>query len=934
MSTPTPSDVMTLAGLALANGPWLAVRLRRLAEHSGQPLPEAIIESAVLGSSRVLAEVIAAEGRPAVSADHQTDPAALQGREQAQAHRQAGLDMPGSLRVLRLLRRDFDDLVRESWVDKDSRARAHEDVERFFERMLIGHFLAWAGSVAPPPPSQLPPPSPSAAAAAAAEVERLSGLLAQRESELGKAMDAVRQASSSLRKSRERARTLAAEISQAQAWAKTQVQAQEALKAELEAVKARAGAGADAALQGRLEARLDALQASAKAQEAQRAELEERLAVAQSALGAQREVEEAREMALREIDSARAEAEAAREELRRVRDSVQEAVDKAEGQALLAQREVEEARAQARRDVDSARAEAEAAREELRRAHEAQATLASEAEAMRLRLSETGSRMAEARQEEEGGLQARLAQVQERASALEAKLREARQNIQGLNERLAEQESLHAFKDERMGEQSRAVLETQELLVRLGATKDEIISRAQAAEAGREQMQAERDKARAELKKAQGELAAARKQLEQAGAARAEADTLSAELARVRPELAAVTGDRDVNVLRIKALETERSGLAVRLEQTEKALERAAKKAQAAAQAQEAGARLLAAHLAQTLDAVATVDPEGAVAAWNQRFLELFGLAEADGAAGFTALLPRLAARLERPEPWLERVRELLAAPDRSEEGQTLASTTGQTLVFRSRPAPGGGRLFTFCDVSLEHDMEHLVREIEGITRSELGQSLTAFIHLPQELLDDPAITPEQADKLTVIRDSGYRIVNTVNMAVDIFRMERGLYQMPQGSTLDLAVVARRAARDADRLASSRHVDLQLLLGDAPLPIGATLPGPGYAISAHALALNLLRDALEAAPRQSSIQAVLRADEAAGQLCLDITRPGTLSAEEQVRYFDKPVGPDARNGLARARYASRLIAASLRGSLSVGPGPQGGTTLSLRLPKA
>ena len=942
MSTQPPSDVMTLAGLALANGPWLAVRLRRLAEHAGHPLSEEIAESAVLGSSRVLAQVIEAEGRPAVSADHETDPAALLGRELAQVHRLAGLGMPESLRVLRLLRRDFDDLVRESWVDKDSRARAHEDVERFFERMLIGHFLAWAGSVAAPAP-----------AAAPAETERLAGLLAQREGELQKAMDAVRQAVSGQRESRDRVRELAAELAQAQAWAKTQLETQEQLKAELLAAREladRIEAGAEdgaalkaqfAATQARTQARIDVLLAEAKTHEAQRAELEARLAEAKSSLGAQREVEEARELALAEIDNARAEADAAREELSRARQEAQEAITRAESQALLARREAEQAREQAQRDVDSAQAEADAAVDELRRAREGHATLASEAEAMRARLSETGSRMTE-----DSGSSARLAQAVERAKALESKLREVQQNLEVTSARLAEQESLHAFKDERMREQSRAVTETQELLVRLGATKDEIISRAQTAEIERDQMRAElaaavadRDKSLDRAKTLEAERADLAKRLAQAAKAqeaeRAEVKKRLAQAAKAQEAERAEEKKRQAQAA--KAQEAERLDLAKRLAKVSKAQDQAMRQALAAAQARDACTRLLSTYLALTPDAVATADISGAIAAWNPRFPELFGLSEADRASGLKVVVPRLAERLQRPEPWLARVRELMADPKLVEEGQTLATTSGQTLVFRSLPASGAGetgeRLFSFRDVSLERDMEHLVREIEGITRDELGQSVTAFIHLPQELLDDPATTPEQAEKLTRIRESGYRIVNTVNMAVDLFRMERGLYQMPAGRTLDLAVVTRRAAKDLGRLAASRHVELELLLGDAPLPADAKLPGPGYAIPAHALVLNLLRDALEAAPRQSKVQARLALDQAAGRLCLDVVRLGALRPDEQVRFFDKPLGTEAKDGLARARYAARLITGSLGGTLDVAASPETGTTLSLRLPK-
>ncbi len=177
-----------LSGLAAANGPWLAARLRRLAELGGLPLPPEVVDSAVNSTSRVLEQILAAEGRPAANADAALDPAVTLGREQAAAHRSAGLSMPESLKVQRLLRRAYDDLVRESWVEKDSRGRAHEDVERFFERALAGLVETWTTPAGAPPQPQ----------------EDLAALVARREDELRRALYAARQLSQALQQAKER----------------------------------------------------------------------------------------------------------------------------------------------------------------------------------------------------------------------------------------------------------------------------------------------------------------------------------------------------------------------------------------------------------------------------------------------------------------------------------------------------------------------------------------------------------------------------------------------------------------------------------------------------------------------------------------------------------------------------------------------------------
>jgi hypothetical protein len=311
MSQPPDKDTLTLAGLAAANGPWLAARLARLAELSGLPLPRTVADDAVASASKVLTEILKAEGRPGLNIEESTDPAVLLGREHALAHQQAGLSMTASLKVQRLLRRAYDDLVRESWVEKDSRARAHEDVERFFERALVGLATAWTGHE---PESRQQPD------------RDLAALVAQREDELRRTLEGARKLKALLMQTRERA---------------------------------------DAAVAG---------------------------------LAAAREREQAQAAQLLELEQARA-------ELHRL----QEATPEQRGQEELL-----------------------ALRGELRTLREAHASLASEAEAMRTRLSETGSRVAELQRAGERELQTRLNEAHARAKDLAARLEAAEAELERL----------------------------------------------------------------------------------------------------------------------------------------------------------------------------------------------------------------------------------------------------------------------------------------------------------------------------------------------------------------------------------------------------------------------------------------------------------------------------------------------------------------------
>jgi hypothetical protein len=86
--------------------------------------------------------------------------------------------------------------------------------------------------------------------------------------------------------------------------------------------------------------------------------------------------------------------------------------------------------------------------------------------------------------------------------------------------------------------------------------------------------------------------------------------------------------------------------------------------------------------------------------------------------------------------------------------------------------------------------------------------------------------------------------VNTVNLAVDVFRMERGRYRPPAGRGMDLAAVLRRAAKNLASQAAAAGVEVAVQVDGAPLAQEAAVPAPGDPLLARALVERLLCDAL------------------------------------------------------------------------------------------
>jgi len=464
MIQPVDNATTTLAGLAAANGPWLSMRLARLAELADLPLAQNLIESAVTGASKVLAEVLNAEGHLALNVGP-VDPVVLLGREQAEAHQQAGLSMPSSLKVQRLLRRAYDDLVRESWVERDSRARVHEDVEHFFERALMGFVSAWTGHAAAPQDSDL------------------AGLVARREDELRRALAAAKKITLLMHQARADTEAAAVELARIREGEAVLTRERGQLKAGLE--KARE--------------EIQGLRARIRELEEERATLGGRLADLEMTLAAHGDAERARIDAEKELARVRAEAEAEREKAERVRVEVAR-LEQAEHGLL----------GKAEQRAQGEQAEAAALRAELRALREAHAGLASEAEAMRARLSETGSRLTELRCTEEREVQARI-------EALEEDLRRAAQESESVvaswEKRLGrvreELAAAIAARDAAAARNSALESERDALSGRLAGLQGEL-ARAEALRSGSaadcDALRAERDALAARLKEAESQI--------------------------------------------------------------------------------------------------------------------------------------------------------------------------------------------------------------------------------------------------------------------------------------------------------------------------------------------------------------------------------------------------------------------------------------------
>ena len=85
--------------------------------------------------------------------------------------------------------------------------------------------------------------------------------------------------------------------------------------------------------------------------------------------------------------------------------------------------------------------------------------------------------------------------------------------------------------------------------------------------------------------------------------------------------------------------------------------------------------------------------------------------------------------------------------------------------------------------------LAELREDVERMTRHDLKSPLTAVLTLPQLLRREGNLTERQTDMLSLMQHAGYRMLNMINQSLDLYRMERGVYELTPAPVDILAIL-------------------------------------------------------------------------------------------------------------------------------------------------
>jgi PAS domain S-box-containing protein len=225
----------------------------------------------------------------------------------------------------------------------------------------------------------------------------------------------------------------------------------------------------------------------------------------------------------------------------------------------------------------------------------------------------------------------------------------------------------------------------------------------------------------------------------------------------------------------------------------------------------------------------------------------------------------------------------------------------GQFLSVVGKPLPDNtGFVTTYTDITEQKRAEEQLRqsmalreEVERMSRHDLKTPINSVIAVSRMMRESTKIAPEDAELLATVERAGYRILNMVNLSLDLFRMEQGTYEF-HPKTVDLDEVASKVATDLQGQAASKNVHV-------------TVSRKGSAVAraeellCYSIFANLVKNAIEAAPEGSTVTIELDREEE--RAVARVHNEGVVPEDARARFFQKyasvgkAAGPGARDVL-------------------------------------
>jgi len=225
----------------------------------------------------------------------------------------------------------------------------------------------------------------------------------------------------------------------------------------------------------------------------------------------------------------------------------------------------------------------------------------------------------------------------------------------------------------------------------------------------------------------------------------------------------------------------------------------------------------------------------------------------------------------------------------------------------------------------------HLREDMDRISRHDLKSPLNSIIGFSQLMIDvNHDLSPKHLEYIEIINKSGLKMLNMINLSLELFKMERKIYQY-KPEKMDILGIIRIMQTEGRILMKGKELSMIIRLNGESVTGKEKFNIHAEELLCYSMLANLIKNALEASPKKEQVAIDIFDENDAA--VISIHNKGSVPSDIRAKFFDKYVTSGKSMGSGLGTYSAKLIAETHGGSIHFNTSDEKGTTVTIRLPQ-
>lgn len=217
---------------------------------------------------------------------------------------------------------------------------------------------------------------------------------------------------------------------------------------------------------------------------------------------------------------------------------------------------------------------------------------------------------------------------------------------------------------------------------------------------------------------------------------------------------------------------------------------------------------------------------------------------------------------------------------------------------------------------------------MERITRHDLKTPLNGIINFPRLIRMGGNLSKKQLLYLDMIESSGLAMLNMINLSLDLFNMEKGVYKF-QPAQINILEIMKKSITEIQSLPETNGIFINIMINGVPADKADSFLVKGEELLCYSMLSNLIKNACEASPKHETV--TISCNYVQDKAYISIHNMGAVPENIQNNFFDKYVTSGKKSGTGLGTYSAKLIAETQGGSISFDTSEEKGTTVTICL---